>query len=40
MKNILVHLGRSISLYIFKNYYLLDHYFYSVFEAKNLPVLH
>lgn len=33
-------LGRSVCMYIFKNYYLLEHYFYNVFEAKNISILH
>lgn len=34
MKNILAISGRNRYMYIFKNHYLLEHYFYSIFEAK------
>lgn len=34
MKNILAISGNNTCMYIFKNHYLLEHYFYRVFEAK------
>lgn len=40
MENILVLSGRSTCIYMLKNYYFLERYFYSVFEAKKLQVLH